>query len=139
METAYIERCNNMHLIKKETLSRRQSQRKSTPFRPLPEIPENEPPFFDAQYQRDTWWNDDLYEQEKRDFMNNFDKSLEFFEDDDSIADSHVSDKNRYPLFNLWTVNRQPPHTSALPNKRPQLNFTRCENPVNDREVIPQL
>ena len=133
METAYIERSNNMHLIKKETLSRRQLQKTSTPFRSLPEIPGDEPQFFNPQYQRDPNWYDDLYDQEKLDFKNSFDKSLELF------GLMMISDKHTYELNDLWTVNPKLPHTSALPNLRPRLKFTKCQNPVLDREIISLL
>ena len=42
-------------------------------------------------------------------------------------------------MIELWTVNRQIPNTSPLPNFGPSPNFTKCQTPVINKEIIPQL
>ena len=68
METGYIERYNKKHLIKEETTAHQNTANQSinTPFRPLPEIPGHEPQFMDPQYQRNPYWDDDLYDEVKK-------------------------------------------------------------------------
>ena len=92
------------------TNDRRFAISKTTPGS-IPEIQDYEPQFRDQQYQRDLYWDDDVYDQEKLGFRNSSDKSLEQIEDDDIITDSHVPNKLRYPLIDLWTGNPQLPPT----------------------------
>ena len=53
-----------MHLINKETPTHHITAKQDIPtmFRPLPERPDYELQFIDSHYQRDPYWNDDLYE-----------------------------------------------------------------------------
>ena len=56
-------------------------------------------------------------------YKHNFDKPPEQIEDDDIFTDSHVSDKLRSALIDLWTVHPQLPNTSLLPKFRPLPNL----------------
>ena len=97
------------------------------------------PQFIGPQFQRDPYWDIDLYHQEKLEFKHSSDKSLEQTDEYDIFTDSHKSDKLRYALIDKWTVNPQQPNTSTLPKIRPRPIFKKCQNPVIDIEFIPQL
>ena len=130
-----------MHSIEKETFTHQNTAKKHIPttFRPLSEIPDYQPQFFDPHYQRDPYWDNHLYNQEKVEFKHSFDKLPEKIKDDDIFTDSHVSDKHRYALIDFWTVNPQLTNTSSLPNFRPPLNFEKRHYPVIDTGNNPQL
>ena len=76
-------------------------------FRPLPKNANYEQHFIDPQFQRDPCWDEDLYVQEKFELQQNYNRSPEQIEDDDKITDSHVADKLRCALLNLWRIHRQ--------------------------------
>ena len=142
MKTTYRERYNRMHPIQKETPIHQitANQHISTMFRHLPENPENESQFINPHYQQDPYWNDDLFDHEKLEYKQNFNKRPEQIEDHDLITDSHVSDKKRrHALLDSRTFNPQLPNTSPSPKFRPTLNFTNCQTPVIDTEIFPQL
>ena len=103
------------------------------------EVQDWKPQSNDPQNQPDPYCGNNFYKQEQLHFQNTFDKSLEQIEDDHIITDSHVSDKIRYALTALWTVIKQPPNTSPLPNFRPPLDFTICQISLPDGEIILQL
>ena len=73
MEKTYIERYNKIHLFKRGTCIHQNTteQSISTSFRSLPEIADYEPRFVDAQYERDPYWDDELPDQEKLEFVHN--------------------------------------------------------------------
>ena len=104
-----------MQLIKKGTPTHQKTvtQNIPTPFRNLPEKPYREPQFIHPQYQRDPYWDDDLYDQEKLEFNHKFDESLKRTEDEDLITELCLSDKLRYALTDLWTFNLQLHPTST--------------------------
>ena len=56
-----------MHLIRKETHTYQNEAKQSvpSPFRTLPGKPNYDPQIFDPQYQRDSYWDDGVYELEK--------------------------------------------------------------------------
>ena len=58
-------------------------------------MPDFEPKFSDPGYQRDPYWDDYLYNQQKLRFKHNFEKSPEQIENADIITDSQVLDKLR--------------------------------------------
>ena len=115
-----------MHLFKKETPKHHKTVRQNipTPFRTLPQIPDYEPQFIDPHCGQDPYWKDDLSDHDKLEYKHNFNKPPEQIEEDDIITHSHVSDKLRYALIGLWTVNPQLPITLPLPNFRQPPNFT---------------
>ena len=80
-----------------------------------------------------------MYGQEKLEYKHNFTKQAEQLKDDDLITDSHVTDKLRYALIDLWLVNPQLLIASPFTNFRPPPNFTKCQKPVEDREIAPYL
>ena len=60
-------------------------------------------------------------------------------ESDDLITDAHVSDKLRYALIDLWTVNPHLPDTSTLPNFQPRLQNQQTQIAVINDQNLPQL
>ena len=118
MEKAYIRRYNNMHIIHK-TLPTHEydyTDNFETQFRPLPEVVAYDAYFVDAQYRLDPYWDEDLYDQDKLEYKDTYNKPNDQIECDDLITDAHVPDALRYALIDLWTVNPHLPDTSALPN-----------------------
>ena len=105
-------------------------------FRRLPEKPEYEPQIIDPHYQRNPYWNDDLYDQKKLEYKHKFNTPPELFEDDEKIIDSNVSDKLGHSSIDLWTVNPQMPNTLPLPKFRPATNLRKCHKLVIDTEMI---
>ena len=95
METAHIEHYNKSHLSKKDTPKHHKAvkQKISTPFRPLIQIADYEAQFIDPRYEQDPCWNDDLYDQDKLEYKQDFNKPPEKIVDDDIITDSHLSNK----------------------------------------------
>ena len=140
METAFIQR-DKAHLIKKQTPILNQTVKQEIPtlFRPLQQITDYEPKTIDPHYEQDPYWSDDLYNQEKLEYKNNFNKPPEQIEEDDILTDPLVSDKLRYALIDLWTVNPQLPITSSLPNFATSLCFSKSQKPVKDPKINTQL
>ena len=110
-----------------------------TQFRPLPEIPAYDTYFFDPQYGFDPYWDEELYDQEKLEYKDTYNKPNDQIEYDDLITDAHVSDALRHALIDLWTVNPQLPNTSALPNFRPRPQNQQRHTAVIDDQILPQL
>ena len=127
-EKTHIVRYDKTHLIEKENTNHQTTvkQNISTPFRLLPETLEDEPEFFDPQFQRD-FTGKKIFPMKKswnlRTIIKNQQKKIE---DDDIITDSHVSDKLRFALVLLWTI--EVPNTSPLPKLRPRPISTKCNN-----------
>ena len=141
METVYIQCCNKIYSIEKETPIHHETvkQNISTLIRPLPQIPNYEPQFIDPHYEQYTYCFDDLYDQDKLQYKHNFNKPPEEVEDDDINPDSHVSNKLRSALTDLWTFSPQLPITSPLPNFGPPHNLEKYQKPVINTEIIRQL
>ena len=93
-----------------------------TQFRPLPEVFAYDAYFVDPQYGFDPYWDEEMYDQDKLEYKDTYNKPNNQMESDDLITDAHVSDALRYALIDLWTVNPHLPDTSAFPNfpSRPQ-------------------
>ena len=91
-----------------------------TQFRLLPEALAYDAYFVDPQYGFDPYWNEELYDQDKLEYKDTYNKPNDQIECDDLITDAHVSDALRQALIDLWTVNPHLPDTSALPNFRPR-------------------
>ena len=125
----------------KETPTNQNTSKRNTPttFRYPSEKPHYEPQYSDPQYEQDHSWDDDNFDQEKLEFKYKFDKSLKQIEDNDIITDSHVSDKLRYALIDLWTVNPLLSIISTLRSFRSLLNLSKCQNPFIDTDFIPQI
>ena len=101
MEKAYIRRCNNMHIIRK-TLPIYEydyTDNFDTYFRPLPEVVAYDPYFVDPQYGFDTYWDEEIYDQDKLEYKDTHNKPNDHIESDDLITDAHVSDALRYPVI----------------------------------------
>ena len=67
MEKAYIKRYNIMHLIHKTLLTYEYDSTDNfeTQFIPFPEVVAYDTYFVDPQYGLDTYWDEDLYDQDK--------------------------------------------------------------------------
>ena len=120
MEKAYIRRYNNMHIIHKTltTYEYDYTGNFDTHFRPLPEVVAYDPYFVDPQYGLDPYWDEEIYDQDKLEYKDTYNKPNDQIECDDLITDAHVSDALRYAVIDLWTINPQLPDTSPLPNFR---------------------
>ena len=141
MEKAYIRRYNNMHIIH-ETLPTYKydyTDNFDTHFRPLPEVVAYDPYFVDPQYRFDSYWDEEIYDQDKLEYKDTYNKPNDQIESDDLIADAHVSDALRYPVIDLWTVNPQLPDTSPLPNFRLRPQNQQRQIAVIDDQNLSQL
>ena len=110
-----------------------------THFRPLPEVVAYDPYFVDPQYGLDPYWDEEIYDQDKLEYKDTYNKPNEQIECDDLITDAHVSDALRYAVIDLWTVNPHLHDTSALPNFRPRPQIQQRQIPVIDDQILPHL
>ena len=110
-----------------------------THFRPLPEVVAYDPYFVDPQYGLDSYWDEEIYDQDKLEYKDTYNKPNNQIECDDLITDAHVSDALRYAVIDLRTVNPRLPDTSALPNFRPRPQIQQRQIPVIDDQILPQL
>ena len=122
MEKAYIRRYNNLHIIHKifPTYEYDYTDNFDTQFRPFPEIVAYDAYFVDPQYGFDPYWDEEIYDQDKLEYKDTYNKRNNQIESDDLITDAHVSDALRYALIDLWTVSPHLPDNSALPNFPPR-------------------
>ena len=141
MEKAYIRRYNSMHIIHKRfpTYEYDYTDNFDTYFRPLPEVVAYDPYFVDPQYGFDPYWDEEIYNQDKLEYKDTYNKPNNQIESDDLITDAHVSDALRYAAIDLWTVNPQLPDTSPLPNFRSRPQNQQRQIPVIDDQILPQL
>ena len=118
METTYIGRPNKKHLLEKKLLYTKNSHTKH--FYTVSTFIGNK------GLRATVYWSTVptvSFLEEKLELKNNFDKSPEQNEGDVLITDSLVSDKLRYALIDLRTVNSQPLNISPLPKFRPPFTF----------------
>ena len=141
MEKAYIRRYNDMHIIHKifPTYEYDYTDNFDTQFRPLPEGVAYDAYFVDPQYGFDPHWDEELYDQDKLEYKDTYNKPNDRIECDDLITDAHVSDALRHALTDLWTANPHLPDTSALPNFRPRPQNQQRHRAVIDNQILPQL
>ena len=141
MEKTYIQRYNNMHMIHEalRTYEYEYTDNFDTNFRPLPEVVTYDAYFVDPQYGLDPYWDEELYDQDKLEYKDTYNKPNDQLESDDLIRDAHVSDALRYALIDLWTVNPHLPDTSALPNVQPRPQNPQRQTAVIDDQILPQL
>ena len=141
MEKAYIRRYDNMHIIHKTlpTYEYDYTDKFATHFRPLPEVVAYDPYFVDPQYGFDPYWDEEIYDQDKLEHKDTYNKLSNQIECDDLFTDAHVSDALRYAVTDLWTVNPQLPDTSPLPNFRPRPQKQQRQIAVIDDQILPQL
>ena len=141
MEKTYIRRYNNMHIIHKTlaTYEYDYTDNFDTHFGPLPEVVAYYPYFVDPQYGFDPYWDEEIYDQDKLEYKDAYNKPNDQFESDDLITDAHVSDALRYAVIDSWTVNPQLPDTSPLPNFRPRPQNQQRQIAVIDDQILPQL
>ena len=64
-------------------------------FRPLPEVVAYDAYLVDPQYGFYPCWDEDLYDQDKLEYKDTYDKPSDQIESDDLITDAHVSDALR--------------------------------------------
>ena len=110
-----------------------------THFRPFPEVVAYDPYFVDPQYGLDAYWDEEIYDQEKLEYKDTYNKPNDQIESDDLIADAHVSDALRYAVIDLWTVNPQLPDTSSLPKIRQRPQNQQRQIALIDDQILPQL
>ena len=141
MEKAYIRRNNKMHNIQKNfpTYEYVYTDNFETQFRPLPEVVAYDAYFVDPQCGFDHYWDEQLYDQDKLEYKDTYNKPTDQIECDDLITDAHVSDVLRYAIIDLWTVNPPLPDTSAIPNFRPRPQNQQRHKAVIDDQILPQL
>ena len=140
MEKAYIRRYNNMHMIHKtlSTYDYDYTDNFDTQFRPLPEVVAYDVYFVDPQYGFDPYWDEELFDQDKLEYTDTYNKPKEQIESD-LITDAHVSDALRYAVIDLWTVNPHLPDSSALPNFRPRPQKQQRQTAVIDDQILPKF
>ena len=141
MEKAYIRRYNNFHIIHKifPTYKYDYTDNFDTHFRPLPEVVAYDPYFVDPQYGLDPYWDEEIYDREKLEYKDTYNKPNDQIESDDLITDAHVSDALRYAVIDLWTVNPQLPDTSSLPKFRQRPQNQQRQIALIDDQILPQL
>ena len=122
MGKASIQRYNNMHIIHRifPTYEHDYTDNFDTQFRPLQEVVAYDAYFVDPQYGFEPYWVEELYDQDKLEYKDTYNKLNGLIECDDLITDPHVSDALRHALIELSTVNPHLLDTSALPNFRPR-------------------
>ena len=108
-------------------------------FRPLSEVVANDAYFVDPQYGLDPYWYENLYDQDKLEYKDTYNKINDQIECDDLITDAQVSVALRYALIDLWTINPHLPNTSALPHFQPRPQNQQRQIPVIDDQILPQL
>ena len=76
MEKAYIRGYNNVHINHKifPTYEYDYTDNFETQFRPLPEVVAYDAYFVDPQYGFDPYWDEELYEQEKLEYKDTYNK-----------------------------------------------------------------
>ena len=138
-----MRRYNTMHIIHKTlpTYEYDYTDNFDTHFRPLPEVVAYDPYFVDPQYGIDPYfyWDEELYDQDKLEYKDTYNKPNDQIECDDLIRDAHVSDALRYALIDLWTVNPLLPDTSALTNFQPKPQNQQRQTAVIDDQILQQL
>ena len=130
-----------MHIIHKifPTYEYDYTENFDTQFRPLPEVVAYDAYFVDPQYGFDLYWDEELYDQDKLEYKDTYNKPNDQIEFDDLITDAHVSDALRHALIDLRTVNPILPDTSALPNFRLRPQNQQRQTAVIDGQILPQL
>ena len=105
MEKAYIRRNKNIHIIHKTlpTYEYGYTDNFDTQFRPLPEVAAYDTYFVDPQYGLDPYCDEELYDQDKLEYKDAYNKPNDQIESDDLFTDAYVSDALRYALIDLWT------------------------------------
>ena len=141
MEKAYIRRYNNTHIIHKTlpTYEYDYTDNFDTHFRPLPEVVAYDPYFVDPQYGFHPYWDEEIYDQDKLEYKDTYNKPNDQIEFDDLITDVHVSDALRHAVTHLWTINPRLPDTSPLPNFRQRAQNQQRQIPIIDDQILPQL
>ena len=81
----------------------------------------------------------DLYDQQKLEYKETYNKPNDQIESGELITDAHVTDALRYALIGLRTLNPQLPDTSALPNFQPRPQNQKRQIAVIDDQIFPQL
>ena len=108
-------------------------------FRSLPEVFAYDTYFVDPQYGLDPYWDEELYDQDKLEYEDTYNKPNDPLEIDDSFTDAHVSDALRYALIDLWTVNPHLPDTSALPNFQSRSQDLQRQTAVINDQILLEL
>ena len=109
-------------------------------FGPLPQIAHHDKNFVDTQYGPDLYWRDNICNQNNLENQYSYNKPVAQIEGDDINIDSHVSDKLRFVLVDLWTVSLQLPGTSPIPLFTPFIHPSKARRqPVIDNEIAIQL
>ena len=106
-EKAYIRRYNNMHMIHKTlpTYEYDNTDNFENQFRSLSDVVAYDTYFVEPQYGLDTYWDEELHDQDKLEYKDTYNKPNDQNESDDLITDAHVSDSLRCALTDLWTLN----------------------------------
>ena len=89
-------------------------------FRPLAEVAAYDAYFVDPEYGLHLYWDEDLYDQDKLDYKDTYNRPNDQNEVDDLIKNAHVSDALRNAPLDLWTLNPYLPEISALTNFQPR-------------------
>ena len=140
-EKAYIQRYNIMHIIHKRLPAYEYDYTENfdTQFRHLPEVVAYDTYFVDPPNVLDPYSGEDLYDQDKLEYQDTYNKTKDQIESDDLMTDAHVSDALNYALTDLWTLKLHLLDTSALPNFQPRPQNQEKHIAVIDDHILPQL
>ena len=138
MRKAYIQRYNNMHMIHKilPIYEHDYTENFDTQFRPIPEVVAYDTNFVDPQCGVDPYWDETLYDQDKLEYKDAYNKPSDQTENDDLSTDAPVSAALRPASIDLWTVNPHLPDTSPLKNFQPR---PQNQTKANDDQNLLQL
>ena len=130
-----------MHMIQKTlpTYKYDYTDNFDTQIRPFPEVVAYDTYFVDTQYELDPYWDEDLYDQDKLEYTDTYNKPNDQVESDNLFMDAHVFDALRYALIDLWTENPHLPDTSAIPNFQPRPQNQQKQTAFIDDQILPQL
>ena len=106
-----------------------------TQFLPLPEVDAYDTYFVDPDNGLEPYWDEDLYDQDKFEYVDTDNKATDQIENDDLITDAQKSEA----WINLWTVNPHLPDTSPSPTFQPRPQIQQRQIAVIDDQILPQL
>ena len=105
--------------------------------------------FVDTQNGHHAYWDEDIYDQDKLEYIDTHNKHQcthnkdtapnDETESDELITDALVADALWYSLLDLWTVTPYLHDTSPLPNFQQRPKNQQWQIALIDDQIIPQL
>ena len=85
-----------------------------TKFRPISFLDDYDPYYIDSNYNRDPYWDDELYDQQQLQFHNNLSGQNDNNGTDEAIVDNRLTNA----LIHLWEPNEDLPTEHSQPQER---------------------